>query len=479
MNKNLINNEVYYDASQSQKSTFLRCLCSKEKSNNFNVSFSISIEAVDYNALRKSFDILIQRHEIFRTTLLMIDGVIKQKIWSPHEYSEFKINIIDLKTSSNKKEALLKLEKDSNQTAFKAEQHPWLDVKLVQLEKNEHKLLISIPHMISDYESLPIIINELQLIYKSLLAGEIIRPSNTFQYKDYIAEINNILESKVGEKHYMYWQNILKEIPSSNLTSIYSIAKNNKYKSYKATILQEIDEYFGELPPQIVSAFMGTLSYIIPSQGTTYYLSIDSRRLNILKGVAKESNVLLSVLITSTFHLLIYKLTGEKDTIIGINQNLRDRGDLYKIIGFFINTILFRDKKDDSLTLCEYFRNANRNYVEALQHKIYPFEKALYDSDISLNSLGTFFLNIVNDENVEGNEDGLESNHREEIVFPYFNIDCHIVINSNMVGIRCCYKTEIFAKNTIEHIFSNYFELIDNFEMSTVKKIEDISLAKK
>jgi hypothetical protein len=465
--------DKYFEVSQSQKSTFLIYSYSKENVRPFNISFSINTGAINYDAIKNAFSLLMKHYEIFRTTLLIINGEVKQKVW-PYDPSHLKIEIIDLGNSIEKNHIIKNLAIKSEQTNFKPDKCPWLNVKLVRLEKNKHILLISIPHMISDGCSVKFIKNELSQLYKSCVKGETSDPPCVLQYKDYISEINEILKSERGEKHRKYWMNILKKLPSITLTSVYSTTKPNISHSYRVTMEQEIEECCIKLSPRSASTFMGVVSFIKFSQGCTYVFYIDPRRLINLKELAEEAHVSLSVTLIGTFHLLIFLLIGEKDIVIGINQNLRDTKRLDEVIGFLINTVLLRYELEDSLTLCDYIKTINLCFIKTLRHKIYPFEKALYDSDVPLHRVGTLFLNIVNRGNEIINKCSLEPHQKDDIVYPYFDIDIHADIYSNIIRLECNYKTEIFTISTIKFIYSKYLDLIDSFKINSNLKIADI-----
>jgi hypothetical protein len=473
-----VNDHTYFDVSLSQKANFFWSLCVKKKAIPFNISFSIDLRNVNYGALNKTFSFLIQQYEIFRTTLLMIDGVVKQKVLA-YDPKSFKIEFIDLINSLDKMEILEKLKTDSQQIIFKPYQHPWINVKLVRVEEKKHRLLISIAHMICDMISVGYIKKEISQLYESCIRGEDLIPSNIIQYKDYISEINEILKSEKGEKHRVYWMDVFKEIPSNNLTSTCSNFKHHKSESYRAIIQREIKECCGELSPMKAFAILGEVSFLKYSKGSAYFIYIDQKRMAFLKGLHEISHVNLSVILIATFHLLIFIITGERDVVIGLNVNLRDNKRFKEVIGFLINTVLLRYKIDDSLTIINYIQEIWTCFTRAFRHRIYPFEKALFDSDVPLHRVGTFFLNIKNHEDIIGNADNLNAFHKEGIEYPYFDIDCHINLFKNIVEIQCNFKTDFFTKSSIESIFKTYMHLIDNFKLYERGTIADLVLSLK
>ncbi|NVO08830.1 MAG: hypothetical protein HXX16_02605 [Bacteroidales bacterium] len=470
-------NQIYYEASQTQKAAFIGHLYAKTKKQiiPFNVPDSIKIRNLNLEAIKKAFDILIQRHEIFRTTLLMVDGEVKQKVWD-HDSSLFDVSIVNLKKSKDKEGKLNKLKCDFNQVLFKCDQRPWLRIKIIQLNENISILLLVAPHMITDVRSMQFIKKELSFIYKAQLEGESIDDSKVLQYKDYIAEINEILRSDKGEKHRLYWLNILRELPNNNLTTLFSNNNFNKNKSYKETLRIEMNECCRKVSTKMEYDFFGTVSFLKFEQGAGYSFIIDSQRLAILKRLVHESNANMSHIIIATFHLLLYKLTGERDNIIGICSNMRDRKELDNLIGCLTNTVLFRHKIEESVDLIDFIKTVYVSFIKTLRHQIYPFEKALYDSDVPLHRISNLFLNITSSENVISNNDNQHPIHTDNIGNPYFDINCGISIFDNIIEVSCGYKTSLFTKDTIDFIFSKYLELIDGFKVNSDKKIKDIRL---
>jgi len=211
----------YYDASQSEKIYFLTNFYRQKNIIPSNIVFSIPLEVLNNKALRKAFICLTERHEIFRTTLTMIDGNIKQRVWL-NDPSLLKIKIIDIRKLKDKREIFFAFEKiktDSKLVIFEYKKCPWLDVKLIKINNNINILLISIPHMICDEKSIEIIRKEFCQLYKSYLIGERVTLPKALQYKDYVVKVEEILKSKKGELDRSVWIKLLEEPPSINLTN--------------------------------------------------------------------------------------------------------------------------------------------------------------------------------------------------------------------------------------------------------------------
>jgi nonribosomal peptide synthetase DhbF len=462
---------TYYPASQNQKIYFFRNFYCQKNIQNVNFIFYLSLKFLDLDVLRKTLVALLKRYEIFRTTLILIDGKVKQKVW--HYSKSFLINdVIDLSHVQNKNNEFQNIVADLHQKVFKYNKCPWFITKIVTLEKDVNVLVVSIPHMIVDARSVEIIQTEIYQIYGSYLRQEKIIMPKVLQFKDYIARIDENLNSKNGERLRYFWMNLLKDPPSTNLTTCLSYKNFDKPQTYKETIEQEIRNCFSS--NKIESDFSGIVSNIEYSIGKTFLICLDQKQLKILKMLEDASNVSLAVVFIASFLLLLSKLTGENDIFIGINSSTRDNRELNSVVGFLINTVFFRFKILDTLSLIDYIRKVNLKFLEVQLHRNYPHERALYDSDIPFHKIGIFFMNIMKKNEIT--KMIFNPIHLNNSIHPYFDIDCHILIYKNMVEIQCKYKSEIFKESTIDFIFSNYLSMIDNFKINSNYSIRNIIL---
>jgi hypothetical protein len=470
----LHNNKIYFNVSQSQKATFVGYIYRKRVAPPFNISFSININAVPINILNKVFELLIERHEVFRTSLVLIKGEVKQKVWA-FDPNLFKIKVVKLINSPKKEQILSKLIHNSQQFKFRPDRIPWIHVMLAVLDKNNSKLIISMPHMISDRRSVDIIKEELVKLYKASITGESL-PNNIVQYKDYIIEINKKFEGDKVERYRKFWMEVLKDLPKKSLSSVYSNYNHLRNNSYRLNLQDEIRECCISLTDKESSIIYGTMSFLKSFKGNNYYFCIELERLNALKKVARITHVSLSVIIMATVQLLIHKLIKINDVILGLNINLRDNIRYENTIGFLLNTVVLRYKIDDSLTLHHYIQAYNLHYIRTMRYKLYPFENVLKDSDIPLHRIANVFLNIKNNELFKSHVNKFDPFFKDENDYPFFDIDCHIDIYSNLIQLLIIYKVEFFKSEIIELFFSKYLTLIDIITSNLNLKVKDIKL---
>lgn len=460
---------IYYDVSQSQRMFYVRASHSLK---NINSAFSLLIEELDVKTLTTTIAYLIQRHEILRTTLITVDNELKQRIWA-YKPSMIKIDLIDLRNKKNRLMEYYKIFNNSKNIIFKPDKCPWLIIKLIKMKKKQTILIITMPHMIVDIRSSEIIKNEICQIYTSILSGGNHELSTSYQYKDYITEVENLINSKKGDRHRLYWNSILKALPETTLSTVLSYSKIAKPDDYIDSIKAEIKESFSMISEELELAFVNKVSFVNYSKGHAYVFCLDQNKFYVLKELSLKSQTSLSVVIVACFHILLYKLTGEADVTIGINTTLRDN-KLNNSIGFFINTLLLRYKLRESCSLIEFVRTINIKFLELITHRVYPHERALWEAGIPLHKVGTFFLNIKRDEEQIINAPLPAPMHLYYDATPYFDIVCNVTIFNNIIKVHSEYKTDIFNKNTIEFIFNSFLEMISNFKNSYNIRIKNI-----
>ena len=393
-----LNQCKYYAASIFQKGIYLKHLHSTKGVRPCNCHIERNFKHLDSQILQQAIDTIIDRHEVIRTTLVDIDGEIKQKVW-PFSPAILKVEIIDLSRVKRQKNKLFDFIQAFLQSEFLPDQYPWLKVAVIKLSRSKYKLIMVMPHMITDNHSMDFLLNELKCLYKSYMLNKQISLSPIIQFGEYINSVESLLKSN-GEKHKQFWLNILKDIPEKNLSSHLSSGGKEKIRPYTPFINQELEEALGSLSAEAKKSFWGVVS-CITKQGAAINIVLNSRHLRTLTKISKVTKTNLEMVIIATFKLLSIRLSGENETIFGLNTNLRDNEELNGTIGFMINTVLLRYKANPDHSFVDFIEDMKLSFFRTLRHKIYPFDMVLSKSDVSLDYVGNVFLNILNQNQVK------------------------------------------------------------------------------
>ncbi|MGB1027640.1 MAG: condensation domain-containing protein, partial [Rhodospirillaceae bacterium] len=110
-------------------------------------------------------------------------------------------------------------------------------------------------------------------------------------------------------------------------------------------------------------------------EGDRETLQIDATTTDALSAFARARGVTLTMLLTSLFGVLLHRLSGQEDVVIGMPVAGRDRAELEPLIGFFINTLPLRVRMGDDPTLADLLQRVRSLSLEALARQELPFEK--------------------------------------------------------------------------------------------------------
>src|SRR5258706_1477692 len=249
--------------------------------------------------------------------------------------------------------------------SFNLEQGPQLRIKLLRLTAEEHVLLITTHHIVSDAWSLGIFYNELAVVYDALCHGQA-DPLNALPitYGDYAAWQRDTLRGCLIEQHISYWQEHLTGAsPSLELPT--------------------------DKPRPAVQGY----------RGATRFFALPNSLANNLQALAQRENVTLFMLLMSAFQTLMHRYTGQEDVSVGSPVAGRARIETEGVVGLFLNNLVFRATFPGNLTFRQLLQRTKDTALGAYAHDL-PFEK-LVDSlhlhrDLSRSPLFQVMLVLQN-----------------------------------------------------------------------------------
>jgi non-ribosomal peptide synthetase component F len=198
--------------------------------------------------------------------------------------------------------------------------------------------------------------------------------------------------------------------------------------------------------------------------------------------MALEENVTMNILVLALFYLLLFKLTGQEDIVIGTPTAGRRHADLWNIMGVFINTIALRNYPSSEKTFNEFLYQVRERTIEAYDNQDYEFDelvkKAAGHSDTGRSPIFDVLFQFQNID--ETREENLERVDCAGLTFTYsdyeiksakFDLYLYGEEKQETLIFKLEYYTRIFAEETI-NLFINIFKDI----ISTVIKNKDIKL---
>ncbi|HEX8244890.1 MAG TPA: condensation domain-containing protein, partial [Longimicrobium sp.] len=167
---------------------------------------------LDRAALVRALDALVARHEALRTTFAQVDGVPEQRI-APAD-AGFRLREHDLAGHADARTELQALVAQDGHAPFDLERGPLIRGRLIRLAPDDHLLLITMHHIVSDGWSLGVLTRELTALYDAFRRGEASPlPPLPIQYADFAAWQRRWVDGRVLQEQADYWTRTLTGAP--------------------------------------------------------------------------------------------------------------------------------------------------------------------------------------------------------------------------------------------------------------------------
>ncbi|ELR97036.1 non-ribosomal peptide synthetase [Gloeocapsa sp. PCC 73106] len=301
----------------------------------YNVPSAYRVQGlIDFNVLKQSFAEIIRRHEILRTNFTVVDG---QPIQVIKETFFLELPIINLEQEAQ----IESLAQQEAQKPFDLAEDSLIRVTILQLNPEEHIILLTLHHIISDAWSMEILIKELTTLYKAFLSGDASPlPDLPIQYADFAVWQRQWLQGERLNTQLAYWK---------------------KQLGGMLPILQLPTDY----PRAPIQEFRG--------ENQTFGLAEDLTE--NLKRLSQQENKTLFTILLTAFKVLLYRYTGQEDIIVGFPIANRNRKETEGLIGFFVNTLVLRSYLSGNQTFRSLLLQVQETVLAAYDHQDVPFEK--------------------------------------------------------------------------------------------------------
>ena len=296
---------------------------------------------LDRVALRHALDRIVARHEALRTTFSQLDGRPIQLIGPPD--AGFSLLEDDLSLEEDPDSELHRLFLKEATVAFDLETGPLIRGRLVEMSEEEHALILTMHHIVSDGWSMGILFNELSALYRGYVEGaEEALPELGAQYADYAAWQRRWLSGEVLMRQAEYWKGALRGAP----------------------VLLELPT---DRPRPVQQDYAGEVVEV----------ELDEELVRGLKALSQRQGATLYMTLLSGWGGLLTRLSGQEEVVIGTPVANRTRPEIEGLIGFFVNTLALRIEVGRSATVEELMESVKRKTLEAQENQDIPFEQVV------------------------------------------------------------------------------------------------------
>jgi amino acid adenylation domain-containing protein len=310
----------------------------------YNIFFASRITGnLDVEALTRSLHEIVRRHEPLRSAFFKVDGTPMQQVCAP---ANFSIPLVDLRSMS------LEQQQEEEQRyllqeplySFDIRKDILLRAKLLQSTDTKFVLMITMHHVSCDGWSIDVLREELGALYEAFSQGHPSPlPNLPIRYVDYVLWQHRRLQGSLLEQQLSYWKHQLANLPGP------LHLPTDRPRSARQTF--NGDSYRFTLPPAL---FRG------------------------LQGLAQNEGVTLFMTIFATFQVLLCRLSGQEDILVGTPIANRTQAELEKLIGCFVNTIVFRADMESNPSFRTLLQRVRTMALGAYSHQDVSFEQVLH-----------------------------------------------------------------------------------------------------
>jgi amino acid adenylation domain-containing protein len=427
-----IEQKEYYVLSAAQCRVYITQQMDLE-STAYNIPQMVVLEGtLDLERFEGTCQKLIQRHESFRTSFELVGDEPVQRI---HQEVAFSITYFE----SNEEEVKEFIK--SFIGPFDLGRAPLLRVGLITMEEEKHMLMVDMHHIISDGVSMALLMEEFMMLFqgKELLSLRI-------QYKDFSEWQNSETERKKVKKQEEYWLKQFEDpINPFQLPTDYERADGQLFK------------------------------------GAAVGLALIQQEVEALKEMALNQGVTLYMILLSIYNLLLAKLSGQEDIIVGTVTAGRSHPELQRLMGMFVNTLALRSHVSEDNTFIELLHKVSQRTLEAFDNQDIQFddlvENVVVTREKNRNPLLDAVFIMDNIELQEIKIPGLQLKpYAVEDNTSKFDIKLGALEKDGDLFLSVEYNATLFKKETVEWFIRYYKDILSSVLKHPDKKLSEIKI---
>ncbi len=335
------------------------------------------------------------------------------------------------------------------QRPFDLARGPLLRALLVRLEAQTHALLVTIHHIVTDGWSMDLLTRELAAAYGALVRRQAAGlPELPIQYPDYAAWQRRWLVGETLEAQLAWWRDYLGgELPVLRLPADSARPAMRRPRG-------------GQASRRLPAALRDQLLALGRGRGATLFMTL-----------------------LAVFALLLGRLSGQRDLLVGTPIAGRTRRELEELIGLFLNTLVLRAELGGGLTFEQLLARVRAAALGAYDHQEVPFEQLVAEldpgRDLSRTPLVQVLFNLLNFGGETLPELPSLTSERLEVgaeLPSKFDLTLYAVEGPEGLELTMAYDAGLFARERIEEMLDQLAGLLAQVVERPGERIDDYSL---
>ena len=414
----------------------------------YNISAVVRLRGeLNVEALERSFGEIVNRHEVLRTRFEVVDGGLVQIVTPLLSWTMPVVDLRELGSNEQREAEFARRAIVEAETPFDLSTSALLRTVLVQFSEDEHALIVTMHHIVSDAWSVGIFIRELSALYASFVAEEEspLAPL-AVQYADFARWQQQWLTGDVLAAQMAYWKQHLAGAPP-------------------------LLNFPTDRPRPAVQTFAGE----------TQTITLPNSLTESLKTLSRQQGATLFMTLLAAFKTLLFRYTNQKDIVVGTPIAGRNRADIESLIGFFVNTQAIRTRLSAEMSFSELLGQVRTAVLEAHARQDLPFEKLVEElqPERSLSHTPIFQVMFAL-QNVPMPELELAGVNVASVAATVqtakFDFSLSFSEQHDALAGTLEYNTDLFDAATMTRLLEHYRQLLEDVVASEQTKLGDLEM---
>ena len=408
----------------------------------YNESVSLELKGtLDRPALERAMHELVKRHESLRSTL---NASGTRMLVTEEVKFELPFNDLSSLSDDERSKQLDAIAQKDMTTPFDLRNGPLFRAQLIKVAGDTHLLRLCGHHVVCDGWSLGIMMAEISALYNASKNGGAPKLPEASAFSDYSLATIDFAKSPEHASVERYWLDLYKgPIPRLDLPTDRPRPRQKTYKGDRLDLL---------LPQDLVRG---------------------------LKEVATRSGASFVTTLMTTFEVLLHKLTGDSDIVVGLPAAGQSDLGMKHLVGHCVNLLALRSRVDEEQAFIEHLKARRTGVLDAFDNQKYTFGTLLRKLNVPREPgripLCPVVFNI--DMNMDDGVgfDGLQhrfiSNPR---AFENFELFLNATGNEGHLTLEWSYNTDLFDEATVRGWMDQLIALIKRVSASPNATIADL-----
>jgi amino acid adenylation domain-containing protein len=295
---------------------------------------------LDAAALERALGEVVRRHEALRTTFREVDGLPVQVIAPPAGFALAVEELSGVDAAEREAEVGRRAAAERARP-FDLLAGPLFRAALLRLAPEEHVLLVTVHHIVTDGWSMDVLFRELWTLYGAYRDGREPRlPETPVQYADFAVWQREQAAGEAEARRLAYWTERLEGAPA-------------------------LLELPADHPRPPAPSF----------RGGTVPVGVPPRVAEGLRAVARAGRATPFMVVLAAFQVLLGRYAAADDVVVGTLVAGRTRHEVQDVVGLFMNTLVLRADLAGDPAFREVVGRVRETVLGAYEHQDLPFER--------------------------------------------------------------------------------------------------------